>query len=106
MTPTLVQINFTTDIPRASYAEAVAPAAETIAAQPGLRWKTWIFNEQTQEAGGIYLFEDAEAAQAYIDGPIVAKLAANPDVRTLSIRTFEVLTGLTARTRGPVPRLA
>lgn len=40
--------------------------AESINHEPGFLWKIWTENEASQEAGGIYLFEDEEAALSYI----------------------------------------
>ena len=46
--------------------EALRGLAESIANEPGLIWKIWTENQQTQEAGGIYLFADRESAEAYL----------------------------------------
>jgi hypothetical protein len=39
--------------------------ARDIANEPGLMWKIWLENSESGHAGGIYLFEDAAAAQRY-----------------------------------------
>src|ERR1019366_9392763 len=51
-------------------------------------------------------FADAASAQAYLDGPIVAGMKANPLVKDLQIKMFDVRERMTAITRGPVPGLA
>lgn len=73
--------------------------AQSIAREPGLIWKIW--TEAPGRAGGIYLFADRAAAEAYHAmhaarltaqgiGPIMAEYrSANPT--------------LTPITRGPVP---
>lgn len=48
-------------------AQAYAGLAESIATEPGLRWKIWTENAETNMAGGIYLFDDMESAQAYAE---------------------------------------
>jgi len=45
--------------------EHALPLARDIAGEPGLVWKIWLENRETGHAGGIYLFEDAAAAQRY-----------------------------------------
>ena len=40
--------------------------ARSIATEPGLIWKIWTENQETNEAGGIYCFTDAQSAQAYL----------------------------------------
>lgn len=46
--------------------KAMDGLARSIADEPGLVWKIWTANESTQEAGGIYLFEDAQSANNYL----------------------------------------
>ena len=43
----------------------LAELAQSINQEPGFIWKIWTENSATQEAGGIYLFEDEQSAQAY-----------------------------------------
>ena len=76
--------------------------AQPIVDTPGLRWKVWLMNEAQREAGGIYLFESEGAAQAYLNGPIVAGLKASPDISNISAKLFDVLEPHTAITKGPV----
>lgn len=47
-----------------------------------------------------------EAAQGYLDGPIVAELKASPVIRDISAKLFDVLEPHTAITRGPVKESA
>jgi len=65
MSDTLLQINdqFTS---MADLAKRATPdTAEGIAAVSGRDWKTWLLNEHGREAGGMYLFERQEGAQAF-----------------------------------------
>jgi hypothetical protein len=84
---------------RGEYEKENLPYAQPIADIPGLRWKVWIINEAQSEAGGIYLFDNDAAVQAFVDGPIIAEMKGDP---TLSIKAFDVIAKLTAITRGPV----
>ena len=102
MTGKILQINFKFSGSGAEYEKAFSPAAEPIAAVPGLRWKIWLWNEAEREGGGIMLFDDAPSAQAYVEGPIAAQVGAHPAVSDLSVKQFDVLDGPTAITRGPV----
>jgi len=45
---------------------AMEGLALSIAQEPGLIWKIWTGSEETQEAGGIYLFRDKLSAESYI----------------------------------------
>ena len=99
MSTKILQINYKLNGPRAEYERENLPYAQPIADIAGLRWKVWIINEAQSEAGGIYLFDDDAAVQAFLDGPIIAEMKGDP---TLSIKAFDVITSLTAITRGPV----
>lgn len=102
MSATLLQINFKFEGSKAEYLEAFNEAAAAIAATPGLRWKVWPWNDADHMGGGIYLFDDAASAQAFLEGPIAAGLPDHPALSDISVRQFEVLDSLTAITRGPV----
>lgn len=99
MSAKILQINYKLSSSPAEYEKENLPYAQPIADIPGLRWKVWIINEARSEAGGIYLFDDDAAAQAFVQGPIIAEMKDDP---TLSIKAFDVIPELTAITRGPV----
>ena len=99
MSAQILQINYKLNGPRAEYEKENLPYAQPIADIPGLRWKVWIINEAQSEAGGIYLFDNHAAVQAFLGGPIIAEMKGDP---TLSIKAFDVIEELTAITRGPV----
>lgn len=99
MSVKILQINYKLNEPRAEYENENLSYAQPIADTPGLRWKVWVINEAQSEAGGIYLFDNDAAVQAFMNGPIVAEMKGDP---TLSIKAFDVIAELTAITRGPV----
>ena len=98
----IVQINFTLTVSTEEYHQMSLSLTDTLAALPGLRWKIWLLNEENRRAGGLYLFESEAAAQAYVDGPIVASLHGAPFLTDLSVSQFGTIEDLTAATRGPV----
>lgn len=71
----------------------------------GLQWKIWLDGE-ANNVGGIYLFETRAKAQAYLDGPIVAGMKANPNVADLRFTLSDVRERMSAITHAPVPGLA
>lgn len=46
--------------------EAMADLAKDIAKEEGLVYKLWTENEETKEAGGIYLFDNINDAKRYL----------------------------------------
>ena len=53
MSPRILQTNYRLEGTLAEYKKENQPYAEPIARTPGLRWKVWLVNEETNEAGGI-----------------------------------------------------
>jgi hypothetical protein len=102
MSKTVLQINFKFSVSPAELAEAFAPLAEPIAEVPGLRWKIWSLNEATSEFAGIYLFDDADSVQVYLEGPIIAEVSKHPALSNISVKQFGVIDEFSAITRGPV----
>ena len=102
MSDRILQLNFRFSVSADDYAGAVAPLAEQYAAVPGLRWKIWIINEAGQEAGGIYLFDDAASVNDLLEGPLAAQVTSHPALSDFSVKQFDVMEEVTAITRGPV----
>lgn len=64
----LVQVDFDFSGPFGDdMAGALTELANSINQEPGLIWKIWTENQDQQKAGGIYLFESEETAQAYLE---------------------------------------
>ena len=87
----MVLTHFKLAVPHGDYKRQCDQVAEQIASVPGLVWKAWVFNEARNEAGGIYLFESANAVEAFLAGPIVTHLENHPALTDVRIKTFDVL---------------
>ena len=77
--------------------EAVAPAFADL---PGLVSKSWLANEKTNTYGGVYVWQDREAMEAYKYSDIYEGMMANPHFKDVSVRDFAVLEAPTLITRG------
>ena len=102
----LVQLNFRYNVTAPEYVQAVSPLATEIADVDGCRWKIWIIDEESSEAGGIYLFDDESSADAYLGGPIVAGVVNHPALSDFSVKQFDVMEEVTAITHGPIAERA
>lgn len=102
MSGKILQINYKFNVPRGDYEQAVSPLADEFAAVPGLHWKIWLMNEAESESGGIMLFEDEAAAQAFLEGPLAAQVTGHPALSDFSVKQFDVMKDETAITRGPL----
>jgi len=77
--------------------------ASVAASVEGLIWKIWILQEEQFEMGGGYLFADRQAAEAYLNHPIVQVLTSNPAVVSTQSQLWDVENSLSALTRAPLP---
>jgi hypothetical protein len=102
MSQKLWQVNFKFNVTPEQYATAVEPLRETIAEVPGLLWKIWIVNDEERESGGIHLFADQAALDAYAGGEIVAGILANPALSDFSVKTFDLMEENSLYTRAPI----
>jgi hypothetical protein len=98
----ILQINFNYALTATEYEKAVAPLANAIANVDGLIWKVWVINDEAKEAGGIYLFKNAAAADAYMSSEIVAGIASHPKFTNISAKQFDAMESVSAITRGPL----
>ena len=77
--------------------ETVAPAFADL---PGLISKTWLANPETNTYGGVYVWRDREAMEAYEKTDLFKGLGANPHFENVSVKDFAVLEDPTHVTRG------
>ena len=85
----LLQIDFPMEEPFGeNMTEAFKDLAKDIAQEEGLIWKIWTENQETKEAGGIYLFEDAKNAKRYLEKH-TSRLNSF-GIKNLSAKTFDV----------------
>ena len=102
----IVQINFDWDVSEEEVAARSGPEqAQVFTTLPGLLWKIWLRDPQRRESGGIYLFESREAAEAYVAGPIVARIRANPGFGEVTVKVFDVREAQSRITRAPLTGL-
>jgi hypothetical protein len=98
----ILQINFKFSVTPEKLGEDFSPLAQPIAEVPGLRWKIWSLDPAASEFAGIYLFDNPESIQAYLEGPIIAGVKAHPAISDISAKQFAVIEEFSAITRGPV----
>ena len=77
--------------------------ASIIASVEGLIWKIWLMNKAEYEMGGMYLFANREAAEAYLKQPVIQAVCSNPAVVSTQSQLWDVESSLSALTRAPLP---
>jgi hypothetical protein len=77
--------------------EAIASAFANL---PGLVSKTWLADAETNTYGGVYIWRDRQAMEAYSETDLYKGMLANPHFDNLTVRDFAVLRNPTRVTRG------
>lgn len=81
-------------------AAAMKELAESIAREPGFIWKIWTENAETNEAGGIYLFESEATAKAYLQ--MHSERLRSFGIPHVNCKVFDVNEALSAIDNGPI----
>jgi hypothetical protein len=101
-TYTVLHLRFKLRLPPNAVLAKSREAAGIIASVEGLIWKIWVLQQQEFEMGGIYLFANRKAAEAYLTHPVVQAVRSNPAVVSTQSRLWDVESSLSALTRGPL----
>jgi hypothetical protein len=103
MSKQLLQVNFKLregmDLDSPEGQQTMQAWVQEAAEFPGLIWKIWIDNEERGEYGGIYLFEDEQSLENYLDSD---SMAQTQRMRDVSIKRFDIAEEPTRMTRGPI----
>ena len=102
MAEKLLQVNFALNVSPAQYEQIASAVCESFAQVPGLKWKVWFINEQQREAGGIYLFEDQDALDAFAASDLARTVSTHPALRSVTMRASDVMAHPSVVTRAPI----
>lgn len=99
----IVQVNYKYEGDPAAWAKNYTrERAEMFVNLPGLKWKIWLDAPEENRTGGLYLFEDRRSADAYVNGPLLARHRKNPAISDMQVRVFNTRDEMTSITRGPI----
>lgn len=97
----ILVVNFSLrGISEEDYLGQVEPIAPAFAGLPGLVSKTWLANSETNIYGGVYVWRDREAMEAYKETDIYKGMSENPHFANIRTSDFAVLDAPTRVTRG------
>lgn len=102
---TIVNFNLV-DMTEDAYAETCEQFAPAFAELPGLLAKIWLRNASTNTYGGVYLFADRAAADAYAESDLFRSVGAFPHFANVTVRDFDVDEDTTRRTQQRLEVLA
>jgi hypothetical protein len=95
-----LHVEVTLNVTPAEWLARCEAAVPLMTRLPGLVWKLWVLDEDEASAGGLYLFENRDAAAAYAEGPVIERLRASGVARAVRVRLLPLVDDLSQRTRG------
>lgn len=97
----ILQIDFPFEGPFGNdMSTAMQSLAEDIATEDGLLWKIWTEDADSKQAGGVYLFSERSAADAYLAKH--SQRLTEAGVRNIRSRIFVVNQPLSLINRAPL----
>ena len=94
-------INFNLEgITRAEYDAVCNDLAGTFAAVPGLVSKHWLADDESNTYGGVYIWEDRDSYEAFINSELFSMVGSNPALANIVSKDSDVIEGSTRVTRG------
>ncbi|MCB0083964.1 MAG: YdhR family protein, partial [Caldilineaceae bacterium] len=99
---TMLQVNFSYNVPTDDYIAAVSPLAEQFAAAEGLRWKIWALDEEKSQFSGILFFDTPEDVQTFVESDLAATILNHPALSDFAVTPYSILGAESLATRAPV----
>jgi hypothetical protein len=84
-------VTFRLNVPPEAYTEQAVHIAPGFTAWPGLLAKWWIGDPSAGEFGGVYLFVSARDADCSRETPLFRGMFANPALKDVTVREYDVL---------------
>ena len=85
-------VNFSLDgLSPSEYEKHCEHVAPVFAAMPGLIAKFWLADDESNTYGGVYLWQNRDAFQAYVASGTFAYMINNPRFAGFSSRDFDIL---------------
>jgi len=99
-------INFNLkDATEQQYLNICDELAPTFGSMPGLLTKFWLADRASNVYGGVYVWKDRAAMDAYMASEVAAAVVSHPNLTNISSKDFDVLLAPTRVTRGVSPNL-
>jgi len=99
---TMLQVNFTYNVPTEEYIAEVSPLAEQFAAAQGLRWKIWALDEENSQFSGVLFFDTPEDVQSFVESELAETLMSHPALSDFSVMPYSILGAESLTTHAPV----
>jgi len=95
----IVNFNLSNTTP-AEFEKLCGELAPQFAALPGLISKIWLADPASNTFGGVYLWQDRAAYEAFTRSELFRGVASYPNLSNITSRGFDILEEPTRETRG------
>ena len=102
MSQKLLVTNFNYSVPHDEFRRMSLELAPAFEAVPGCIWKIWLINENTNEAGAVYLFKDEESLQNFKASPLVASVLSHPALSNFDLKERDLQKEASEITHAPL----
>lgn len=93
---------FNYNLPHAGFKQLLLSVAGDFAAVPGCQWKIWLIDEEKNEGGAIYLFNNEKALKAFTESPLVQSVMSHPALSNFDFRVTNIVSDASSITRAPL----
>ncbi|MGN6602400.1 MAG: YdhR family protein [Ginsengibacter sp.] len=102
MSQKILITKFNYNLPHTEFRNLLMSVAGDFAAVPGCQWKIWLIDEDKNEGGAIYLFNNENALQTFTESPLVQSVMSHPALSNFDFRVTDVIKETSAITRAPI----
>ena len=96
-------VTFGLNVPAEAYAARAVHKAPEFTDWPGLLGKWWLADPASGTFGGVYLFASRQDADRSRETDVFREIFANPALKDVTVREFDVLAAPTAITAPALP---
>ena len=96
--------NYTYSVTREEFEDMALQLAEAFAEVPGCIWKIWLINEESKEAGAVYLFESEKSLKEFKSSSLVASVLSHPALSNFDLKERDILKEVSKITYAPLVR--
>ncbi len=106
MSQKILVTNFSYNVSRPEFEKMTKDLAQAFADVPGCLWKIWLINDDTNEAGAVYLFKDEISLQNFKSSELVASVLSHPALSNFDLKERDILKEVSETTRAPLMEVA
>jgi hypothetical protein len=102
MTQKILITKFNYNLPHAEFRSLLNSVAGEFVTVPGCEWKIWLIDEEKNEGGAVYLFNNNDALETFKESPLVQSVLSHPALSNFDFRITDIVTQPSIITRAPL----